>query len=67
MYLNAYSTVYYILYCKKRVFFVPRLQEYEGVMKLTVPKKIAELKGWKKGTVLEFRENMGNICLLEVR
>ena len=46
---------------------MPRLQEYEGVMKLTVPKKIAELKGWKKGTVLEFRENMGNICLLEVR
>lgn len=46
---------------------MPKLQEFDGVMKLTIPKSIAELKGWKKGTVLELRENMGNICLLEVR
>jgi hypothetical protein len=31
------------------------------------PQEIADLKGWKKGTELELKENAGYVCLVEVR
>ncbi len=34
-----------------------KLQELpNGQLTLTVPKKLAELKGWKKGTVVRYRD-----------
>jgi len=32
---------------------------------ITVPKSIADLKGWKKGTELKFVERSGYVCLIE--
>jgi hypothetical protein len=34
---------------------------------ITIPQDIVKLKGWKKGTVLEFRERSGDMMLVEVR
>ncbi|WP_160174935.1 hypothetical protein [Methanococcoides methylutens] len=34
---------------------------------ITIPSMIMSLKGWKKGTKLEFKENMGTIYLEEVK
>lgn len=38
-----------------------------GSMWVIIPSDICKLKGWKKGTVLEFREQMGAVCIMEVR
>jgi bifunctional DNA-binding transcriptional regulator/antitoxin component of YhaV-PrlF toxin-antitoxin module len=41
-------------------------QTNSGQMIITIPKPIAKLKGWKKGTVLEFIEDrMGFVLLKE--
>jgi bifunctional DNA-binding transcriptional regulator/antitoxin component of YhaV-PrlF toxin-antitoxin module len=41
-------------------------QTNSGQMIITIPKPIAKLKGWKKGTVLEFTEDrMGYVMLKE--
>ena len=36
------------------------------VFHVTVPKAIVKLKGWKKGTILEFKELNGNLCVVEM-
>lgn len=33
-----------------------KVQESKGSLLTTIPKSIADLKGWGKGTILEFRE-----------
>lgn len=46
-----------------------------GSLWVIIPSDIAKLKGWKKGTVLEFKEAsrlnapemMGAVCIVEVR
>jgi bifunctional DNA-binding transcriptional regulator/antitoxin component of YhaV-PrlF toxin-antitoxin module len=39
-----------------------------GQLTITVPRAIAEMKGWKKGTVLELLEDRyGDVMLKEVR
>ena len=42
-----------------------KVQESQGRLHITIPKSIADLKGWKKGTILQFREYGGNICIVE--
>jgi len=42
------------------------IQESSGRLSVTVPKSVADLKGWKKGTQLEFKEHAGLVCLVEV-
>ncbi|MBN1134282.1 MAG: hypothetical protein JXA38_05105 [Methanosarcinaceae archaeon] len=44
-----------------------KVQESTGRLHITIPKSIADLKGWKKGTTLEFKEYAGNVCLIEKR
>jgi bifunctional DNA-binding transcriptional regulator/antitoxin component of YhaV-PrlF toxin-antitoxin module len=46
-----------------------KIQELKsGQLVVTVPRAIAELKGWKKGTKLVFREDrFGSITLMEVK
>ncbi|WP_440951487.1 hypothetical protein [Methanococcoides sp. FTZ1] len=46
---------------------MPKIQESNDRFFITIPKDIVKLKGWKKGTVLEFREQVGSVCLVEVR
>ena len=46
---------------------MPKIQEVKGKYTLSIPKDIAKLKGWKKGTVLEFKEQLGIITLIEIR
>jgi hypothetical protein len=36
-----------------------------GQLILTVPKKLAEFKGWKKGTVVNFKEHSPNAFIIE--
>lgn len=43
------------------------VQDSKGRLSVTIPKSIADLKGWKKGTQLEFKEHAGLVCLVEVR
>ncbi|MBN1134092.1 MAG: hypothetical protein JXA38_04105 [Methanosarcinaceae archaeon] len=43
------------------------VQESKGRLHITLPKSIADLKGWKKGTTLEYKEYAGNVCLIENR
>ncbi len=43
------------------------VQDSKGRLSVTIPKSIANLKGWKKGTILEFKEHAGLVCLVEVR
>lgn len=43
------------------------IQDSKGRLSVTIPKSIADLKGWKKGTQLEFKEHAGLVCLVEVR
>jgi len=43
------------------------VQDSKGRLSVTIPKSVADLKGWKKGTQLEFREHAGLVCLVEVR
>ena len=46
-----------------------------GSLWVIIPSDIAKLKGWKKGTVLEFKEaarltpteTLGGLCIVEVR
>ena len=35
-----------------------------GQLVITIPKKLAELKGWDKGTVLSFMDNDKNSLIL---
>ncbi|MCC7576740.1 MAG: AbrB/MazE/SpoVT family DNA-binding domain-containing protein [Methanomethylovorans sp.] len=44
-----------------------KIQESSGRLSITIPKSIADLKGWKKGTTLELKEHAGYVCLIEVR
>jgi bifunctional DNA-binding transcriptional regulator/antitoxin component of YhaV-PrlF toxin-antitoxin module len=44
-----------------------KVQESKGRLHITIPKSIADLKGWKKGTILEFKEYSGNTCIVEKR
>jgi bifunctional DNA-binding transcriptional regulator/antitoxin component of YhaV-PrlF toxin-antitoxin module len=44
-----------------------RIQESSGRLSITIPKSIADLKGWKKGTELELKEHAGLVCLIEHR
>lgn len=44
-----------------------KVQESSGRLSVSIPKSIADLKGWKKGTTLEFKEHAGLVCLIEVR
>lgn len=43
-----------------------KIQESSGRLSITLPKSIADLKGWKRGTVLELKEHAGLVCLVEV-
>lgn len=36
-----------------------------GRLHIVIPKSVAKLKGWKKGTELEFMDQMGFVCLME--
>jgi len=42
-----------------------KVQESSNRLSLTLPKSIADLKGWKKGTQLEYVERSGYVCLIE--
>lgn len=44
---------------------MPKLQESKNRLSLTVPKSVADLKGWKKGQKLKFVERGGYVCLVE--
>lgn len=44
-----------------------KIQENSNRLSVTIPKSIADLKGWKKGTMLEFKEHAGFVCLVEVK
>ncbi len=44
-----------------------KVQESSGRLSITLPKSVADLKGWKKGTTLELKEHAGLVCLVEVR
>lgn len=44
-----------------------KIQENSNRLSVTIPKSIADLKGWKKGTQLEFKEHAGLVCLQEAR
>jgi bifunctional DNA-binding transcriptional regulator/antitoxin component of YhaV-PrlF toxin-antitoxin module len=50
---------------------IPKKKNKDGKVSenltITIPGDIAKLKSWKKGTVLEFREMSGSVCLVEVR
>lgn len=36
-----------------------------GQLTVTVPKKLAELKGWKKGTVIRYRDHSARGFVIE--
>lgn len=36
-----------------------------GQLVLTVPKKLAEFKGWKKGTVVKFKDHSQKAFIIE--
>ena len=36
-----------------------------GQLILTVPKKLAEFKGWKKGTIVQFKDHSANAFIIE--
>ncbi len=36
-----------------------------GQLILTVPKKLAEFKGWKKGTIVKFKDHAPNAFIIE--
>lgn len=46
-----------------------KVQELKnGQLVITIPKPLAGIKGWRKGTVLEFVEDrFGNLTLREVK
>jgi hypothetical protein len=44
-----------------------KVQESSGRLSITLPKSIADLKGWKKGTELELREHAGLVGMVESR
>lgn len=44
-----------------------KVQESSGRLSVSIPKSVADLKGWKKGTQLEFKEHAGFVCLVEVK
>lgn len=46
---------------------MPKIQEIMGRFTISIPKDIVKLKGWRKGTVLEFKEQIGIVTLIEVR
>lgn len=43
------------------------MQGYLALEPVAILMSIADLKRWKKGTVLEFKEHAGLVCLVEVR
>lgn len=44
-----------------------KIQESSNRLSITIPKSVADLKGWKKGTELELKEHAGFVCLVEAR
>jgi len=44
-----------------------KIQESSNRLSITIPKSVADLKGWKKGTELELKEHAGFVCMVEVR
>lgn len=45
-----------------------RVVAYKGQYRVTIPKDLAEAKGWKPGTKLRFIEDTeGNIILKEIK
>lgn len=44
-----------------------KVQKSSGRLSITLPKSIANLKGWKKGTELELKEHAGFVCLVVFR
>ena len=44
-----------------------KIQESSGRLSITLPKSIADLKGWTRGTELELKEHAGLVCLIEHR
>jgi len=43
-----------------------KIQELpNGQLVLTVPKKLAEFKGWKKGTIVKFRDHSQTSFIIE--
>lgn len=45
-----------------------RVVAYKGQYRITIPKDLAEAKGWKPGTKLRFVEDTGgNIILKEIK
>lgn len=51
---------------KTRIMSKVNIQESSNRLSVTVPKSIADLKEWKKGTKLEFKEHAGLVCLVEM-
>ena len=45
-----------------------RVVAYKGQYRITIPKDLAEAKGWKPGTKLRFVEDTeGNVILKEIK
>lgn len=45
-----------------------RVVAYKGQYRVTIPKDLAEAKGWKPGTKLRFVEDVkGNVILKEIK
>jgi len=48
--------------------YLVKVVAYKGQYRITIPKELAEVKGWKPGTILRFIEAPdGTIILKEVK
>lgn len=54
-------------WCEVKPMSTVKVQESSGRLSVSIPKSVADLKGWKRGTVLEFKEHAGFVCLVEVK
>ena len=43
------------------------VQESRGRLHISIPKAIAQMKGWKKGTILTFEEYHGHLVIRELK
>ena len=43
------------------------VQDNPGRLSTTIPKSIADLKGWNRGRELELKEHAGFICLVVIK
>ncbi|MBI2130050.1 hypothetical protein HYU07_07535 [Candidatus Woesearchaeota archaeon] len=45
-----------------------KIQQFpNGQLMITIPKRLAELKGWQKGTIVIFKDNSVSSFIIEVQ